>query len=846
MKQLLLFLFGAVCLWAVPPTISNISLTDSSHNSVRICFTVSPATSYVQAKLGTVSGTYTAQASKSYQMVVGDTGRACLAFNGLADSTTYYVLPLARPNADNDTDICNVSGCGAVQQSLTTGAATAPVAPTAPTAYAAPNPDTSVYTIVRMIAGSPECKAAANVGPVTYGGGSWSVTANDTVQTVLNEVGYGAVLEFDQGITCAVPGTNTYNSGYWLGNKAVDPNASGIDDAAHRWVILRTKSVAASDFPPFGSRTSPSLGVKNAIFQANTQETSSLFTLGQVFSMVDNPGSGSTLISHHYLIQNITLQVNQSTASGVWGQMVAMGSAYTTSPSTYLALDRVILHGSPLVDTAQAISAWAGKVAITGIYMDNIHATSLFAQGIFTGSPASGPYTITNNYFECECMTFYQEMNEGYTLPANDITYCNNTVYAPLAQKDAGYLYRQPIEFKGGHRIKVCGNLIDGSWVYQNEGPAVFISGINDYAVGDGINDVLVQYNLIRNVATVFDCMGVRPADSGAGPDNAVHQRIWFGNNLAYNLGYANHMGMGGGGGGAVSSLISHRPGCSDVTVTQNTFGFSDAHDTRAGSTLDFIPTLYSLGGGTTLASGLTHTNNVQYVSVGSSANRGRIFADDPQILASHPRTPAVTTSGTPTAILASYAITTTNSGVTPSYTWTGNVNICGQINAGSNSWADMDSATCTTYQSGMPGTGTWATGNTMALRAANVGLNTTTWNCTGCGSAGVNTATLYSTMGVVTGVSVVASLTSAVFTYTAPDSRACVIDVSSNAWSTWARTTDAGGAVSRSTVVPSLVGSTAYAYRLLCYFSQTSPLFTGTQATDGSFTTNAGASLMR
>ena len=74
-----------------------------------------------------------------------------------------------------------------------------PVAPTAPTAYAVPNPDTSGYTIVRMIAGGAggECKAAASIGPVTAG---------DLVQTVLNEVVPPTVLEFDQNSACADSG----------------------------------------------------------------------------------------------------------------------------------------------------------------------------------------------------------------------------------------------------------------------------------------------------------------------------------------------------------------------------------------------------------------------------------------------------------------------------------------------------------------------------------------------------------------------------------------------------------------------------------------------------------------
>ena len=64
------------------------------------------------------------------------------------------------------------------------------------------------------------------------------------MQTVLNEVSYGAIIELDQGIVCNVPNTSGYNGGYDLPVKAVDPLASSIDDSAHRWIIIRTKQVA--------------------------------------------------------------------------------------------------------------------------------------------------------------------------------------------------------------------------------------------------------------------------------------------------------------------------------------------------------------------------------------------------------------------------------------------------------------------------------------------------------------------------------------------------------------------------------------------------------------------------
>ena len=164
MKLPVLLLFTASLSWAQVPTISNIVISDVTHNAAQIRFTASPNTAWVSYEVGTVSGVYTTQTGPNYLVSAdGANESAAFAISGLAPSTTYYVRPTAQPNQTNQTNICNADGCGATEQTFTTSAdPVLPVAPTAPTAYAVPNPDTSGYTIVRMIAGGigEKCKAA--------------------------------------------------------------------------------------------------------------------------------------------------------------------------------------------------------------------------------------------------------------------------------------------------------------------------------------------------------------------------------------------------------------------------------------------------------------------------------------------------------------------------------------------------------------------------------------------------------------------------------------------------------------------------------------------------------------
>lgn len=821
--KLALPLLAAGCCFGVVPTISSIVVSDVTHNSVRVCFSASPGASWVQLQVGTVSGTYTTQSSPNFVFNSSGVTKTCISIGGLADSTTYYARPTAQPNQTNITDICNVNGCGALEQTFTTPSASIPVAPTAPTAYSVPNPDTSGYTVVRMISGGVggQCRAAASIGPVTAG---------DLVQTVLNEITYSTVLEFDQGITCNVPNTGVYNSGYTLTHHA-SPGGN--------YIVLRTKSVIASDFPPFGTRTSPTLCTLCATFVSTVQESGCTTCEGQIF-LTDYSNGGS----QNYIIQNLILTVDQTITTGIWGVLLNFGANNALDYSSdNMVCDRCIIRGSSAVavDTFQAVKISAIHAAITNSWIDHIWATSNYAQGIFLEPGGTGPYNLDNNYIECACMTIYEEEDTGLLNSANDVTISHNSLYWPSALVQANtFLLRQQIEMKGGHRVLIQGNLIDGCYIYANECPSVFLSGVNNNVSNDGVSDVNMNYNLVRNVATFFDCMGVRPVGTNPNPMNTVIQRVQVSNNWAYNLGYANHFAPGAIGGGLVNSYIYHRPGCQDLTITQNTLGFSDSHDTGI-TNYDFIPVIYMLGGGATLASGFTHTNNIEYMNVGSSYNGGRIFADDPTTNASYPKLPAIIFNGpsdthSPASILNSYAVTTTNGTVTPSVTWTGNINICGKLDAGSNSWSDLSSAQCTTWQTGMPGTDTWATGNTIALREASVGFNPTTGICSGCSGAGVNIATLYNTMGIVQGITATPSITSATFLYTAPDTRNCSVDIYN---SSWVRTNDGGGSVSRSLVVSGLSAATLYQYRILCYFSQTSPLFSGAQITDGNFTTS-------
>ncbi len=242
------------------PTISHITVSAVSHASVNIQLR-NNVPSWVALKYGLTSGHYI-YASASYPSYVNASDHnnvdASISLGGLAPGTTYYVLPTARPDQDDDVGLCATPACGALEQVFTTAPLPPvhPVPPAPPAAWVPTEPDTTSYTVIPMKTGSVngECVAAANVSQQPRWNGA--VFAGDNITAILQKIFYGTVVEFPQGASCKVFQTEpNWHSGYVLPRLPVDPVASGdIDSPQHRWIVFRTKKINAADFPPFGVR----------------------------------------------------------------------------------------------------------------------------------------------------------------------------------------------------------------------------------------------------------------------------------------------------------------------------------------------------------------------------------------------------------------------------------------------------------------------------------------------------------------------------------------------------------------------------------------------------------------
>lgn len=865
MKRLL-FALSVLALPVSAVTINSFSVQDTQHDSIRFVGTLTPD-AYVQVNCGTaMGGPYTKASSVSYLTGVQfDSGVFALSIGNLKSNTQFFCTATARPNANNATGLVTSS-----EVNVTTLTASPPVAPTAPTAVNLSFPTFAAnYTIIPIGLSGGICKAKSTVGPITYGTSTWTVTSGQDIQTILNEVGFGAILEIDQGIICPVPDTNSHAGGFCypivnIGGQTTDPLASGINDPAHRWVVIRTHAVSAADFPPSGTRISAGFAPKLANFQAQLI-TDAVFTSGSIFESCPGISGG-----HHFLAYDIEESVNASVGAGPWGAFNQFGSPFQTAPPQYMWLDRIYVPDQTASGVLTANFVWGSPGANTAI-TDNYVAklddpmagnTPSF---IYFADCGTGPHLIDNNFSQTLFQGIYYETVSGWgctgsTLQAtsyDDVTISHNYLYMSLTALDNALTgvwdgiqrsFRNVIEAKRGRRWAIVGNTIDGCFAYQNDGSCIFASGSsNANTTGEsGELDWTIQNNLFKHAAGgLFRCSGISPVDAFNGANPVQNQRFNASNNWAHDLGFRLYRADDAAGTGLNTGYWTVDAGCGDVVIQNNTAGFLNADNGMSF----FLPSILKVGDGMPLSAGFSHTLNIEYFAGSTLSALSGIWSEHHTDCCSAPYVYSQSIASTNQSTIFNTAFIETSATTSATGIWGGNV-IIGSNNANvSEPWPDLTQARLNTLSANMPGviTGgsvtsdTYPAGATQAAREASVGFTPATGICTGCGGAGANISTIYTTMDLVTGISVTPASTSIAFTYTAPDTRACNVDTSTDNFATWTRTADGGGASPRTPAASGLTSGTLYYYRILCYFSQTSTLFSGSQVTDGTVTTTSG-----
>jgi hypothetical protein len=320
----------------------------------------------------------------------------------------------------------------------------------------------------------------------------------------------------------------------------------------------------------------------------------------------------------------------------------------------YNIIEQVRMVGASLSSTARSqvgISGCPGYLAIRGNSLEGFDAPGAWSQGIYFTDWSQGSYTIDNNFLQGIGQNIYFEANGTPPANHNDVSITHNYLSWPLytlprSSTWDGYdrLIRNQFETKRSRRLAFSGNIIDGQWAYQNEGSAILLAGNRTIYTGDtGVTDASFQSNIIRHAANVIDCSGTGGANSGP-PDNSVNRRVQFTGNLAMNLGrYLYTYSTTGLGPSLYSLYVLTSPGCQDLVVKQNTFGFTNAD--AGNSAYSYIPSILSVGAGAQLSEGFYFQNNIAFFSVGNPTSWAGIWPDMAELNSNYPRLPSIVTS---------------------------------------------------------------------------------------------------------------------------------------------------------------------------------------------------------
>jgi hypothetical protein len=642
---------------------------------------------------------------------------------------------------------------------------------------------------------------------------------------------------FPNGADIATPSTtpdyNVVDRIYAHGQPWPSREMGLFNPGGNHWAIVNSYAQAnmwvQGVFPIVNpTMNGPVITIPKSVYQNNAFDNTPIGMTGNATATFQAPGSYAGVF--YAWIDRDGLTIDYQTGAGVTlacAGCIAMSEgnpARNSVPSTSLFFfNGHFSNGSAVLDYS---APWTGSPTVLA---------SSRPMGIYH-YPGNFAY-VDNNYISAIGQTVYND-TDG---PRQDGTWTHNYFYFPRSKMQNsgqwdgyGYTFRNVLETKQALRWRLEGNIFDGSAAHQNPGTAVFIVGAYAAPFSNGTQDISIRNNIFKHLSSGFQCAG---GGAQAPPDSPTAARIEVFNNLFLDL---NRDLYNNGGGGLFSGPFSSYPGCEDMNIHRNTVDL----------TLGSGPALFLMGaasnGSSVMGEGLNFTDNEMHLSLNALDALAVICGQD---VPSHPAYPASLCAGGSTGTTYKQMLDSSymhaGSTITGSWNLTNNVIIGGLTTRGLAAWTDIDQPTLSGIAANFPAGNIFPTGPTMSARRAAVNWNPVTyrivpsvWNP---GNIGADVDSITSATGTVTNiaVSVSPSATTAVFTYTAPDSRACSVDViSSNASAT--RTADSGGATSRLVSVSGLLPNSKYQYRVMCYFDQAAQYeFLPGQITTAAFTTS-------
>ena len=293
-----------------------------------------------------------------------------------------------------------------------------------------------------------------------------------------------------------------------------------------------------------------------------------------------------------------------------------------------LVVDRVYMHGDPVVGEKRAIGLNSASTAIVNCYISEIKAEGQDSQAI-AGWNGPGPYTITNNYLEAaaENILFGGSDPAVPNLVPSNITISGNYITKQLAWRGSKWEIKNALELKSAAHVVISGNTLENSWVNAQMGALVLFT-VRDQdgtAPWSTVSDVTFANNVVRHGASFLSVLGYDD-DPTARPSIRMVGLSVTGN-LVYDID-PQKWGDPTTGEWGLGRLIQILGGPQTVNIS---------HNTVLGSTPNASPTINSavtIGqiGDTYLTQGLTMRDNVmsegEYGVIGDTVGVGPVALD--------------------------------------------------------------------------------------------------------------------------------------------------------------------------------------------------------------------------
>jgi hypothetical protein len=264
--------------------------------------------------------------------------------------------------------------------------------------------------------------------------------------------------------------------------------------------------------------------------------------------------------AHHWRLELLEFQANANGA----GDIIVLGGATQNDlaqmPHT-LIIDRVYIHGDPVVGQKRGIALNSGATEITNSHISDIKAVGIDTQAI-CGWNGSGPYLIQNNHLEAagENIMFGGADPSIPGLVPSDITIRRNLLTKALHWRQERWQVKNAFELKNARRVLVEGNVFEHVWAAAQVGFAVQLTTRNQSggAPWSTVEDVTFQFNIVRHASSAINISGfddARPSRQGS--------RYRIAHNVFYDIGSA------AWGGSGIFLQLGNEP--RDVVVEHNT-----------------------------------------------------------------------------------------------------------------------------------------------------------------------------------------------------------------------------------------------------------------------------------